>query len=531
MSTGFTELKRAWLWGWRTPRVLGGWLLLVGALGSLRWLGRFPGWQPLTVVLSLFTLVWAGRQWWCLLQAWCPELSVTWRPSRHWMAWTGLVIGGGILALPWGLWGLSSRFWVRLPMNAQVVNWVTLNRRPFLVVVALVYLGILGWGLLWGPRHLRITPRNRRGTPLQMLAAVGVQIGLLAVWLLMTGGIVWANYWLDQRATLLTIRWVTAGSLLLILLGFTVASLLGNTILAWSWVGQPQLAAPIKKDNHHRWWTLGFWLVWLVVSGAVVTQTLTSPRLGTTTLISHRGVDHHRGVQNTLGALRAVHAEHPQYVEMDLHETQDHQWVVLHDESLQALAGRDIRPVQRPLRALVGLPLHEHGQTGRLVSWQRYLKVAEDLHQPLLVELKTTPQDSPGMAARFARQYGKRLRRDGSAVHSLDYRVVATLRQRCPQLRTGYITPFNWVDPRSVPADFYSFQRLSVSDQFILAAHQQHATAYLWTPDHPVAMTSLWALGADGQITNELAELRRVVQQRPQQAYWAILWNFTLSYI
>ena len=41
MSTGFTELKRAWLWGWRTPRVLGGWLLLVGALGSLRWLGPF----------------------------------------------------------------------------------------------------------------------------------------------------------------------------------------------------------------------------------------------------------------------------------------------------------------------------------------------------------------------------------------------------------------------------------------------------------------------------------------------------------
>lgn len=135
------------------------------------------------------------------------------------------------------------------------------------------------------------------------------------------------------------------------------------------------------------------------------------------------------------------------------------------------------------------------------------------------------------MIRRFARAYGRRLTRDRSAVHSLDYRVVAQLRRDVPALRVGYITPFNWVAPSSVPADFYSFQRLSVSDQFVAAAHAAHAPAYLWTPDSPAAMTRLWALGADGQITNELSRLQRVVAQPTRQAWWAVVMNFVLSYI
>ena len=270
----------------------------------------------------------------------------------------------------------------------------------------------------------------------------------------------------------------------------------------------------------------------MLVAGGVVTQTLRQPqRFGATTLISHRGVDHQRGVQNTLGALRRVHAERPGYVEMDLHETKDGQWVVLHDENLGQLAQRNVTPHQLTLRQLERLRIHENGQSDRLVGWPEYLRTAEALRQPLLVEIKTTPQDSPGMLQRFARRYGRRLVRDHSLVHSLDYRAVTSLKRVTPALRVGYITPFNWVAPQSVPADFYSLQRLSVSDQFVQAAHRMRAPAYLWTPDSRATMTRLWALGADGQITNELLRLRSVVAQRPQDAWWAVVLNFSLSYI
>ncbi|WP_375663973.1 glycerophosphodiester phosphodiesterase family protein, partial [Bartonella sp. CL63NXGY] len=50
--------------------------------------------------------------------------------------------------------------------------------------------------------------------------------------------------------------------------------------------------------------------------------------------ISHRGVAEKNGVQNTIPALKKTHKLHPTYVEMDVHETKDHQFVVLHDENL-----------------------------------------------------------------------------------------------------------------------------------------------------------------------------------------------------
>src|SRR5690625_2466644 len=55
--------------------------------------------------------------------------------------------------------------------------------------------------------------------------------------------------------------------------------------------------------------------------------------------ISHRGVAEKNGVQNTIPALERTHRLYPDYVEMDVHETKDHQFVVMHDENLKELAG------------------------------------------------------------------------------------------------------------------------------------------------------------------------------------------------
>lgn len=529
------QLRSAWIHGLLAPRLAAGWAGVILGLGALRWWGRRPGQSLVGWCLALLVIGLMGRQLWRVGRALLTQAPGDFRSTpnggRRVLAWAGLGLTGGILALPWGLWGLSSRFWVRLPMPATLVNWVTLNRRPVLVVSGLLYLALVLWGVIWGPRHLPVTAAGHRGTSWQMLSGLGVQVGLLASWFAMSLAVVAVNRLADRYFSAQVVRWVTRGSLLVILAGFTLAALLGAVTLIWSWCGQP-LQRPIHPHWALRWPFWGLVVSWLVISGAVVEQTVRQPdRFQATVTISHRGVDHGVGVQNTLGALRHVHQEHPRYVEMDLHETRDHRWVVLHDENLQQLAGRSVTPHQLTLRQLERLTVRENGQSARLVGWDRYLQTAEDLRQPLLVELKTTPQDSPGMIRRFARAYGRRLTRDRSAVHSLDYRVVAQLRRDVPALRVGYITPFNWVAPSSVPADFYSFQRLSVSDQFVAAAHAAHAPAYLWTPDSPAAMTRLWALGADGQITNELSRLQRVVTQPIRQAWWAVVMNFVLSYI
>ncbi|KIO95256.1 Glycerophosphoryl diester phosphodiesterase [Levilactobacillus brevis] len=46
-----------------------------------------------------------------------------------------------------------------------------------------------------------------------------------------------------------------------------------------------------------------------------------------------------------------------------------------------------------------------------------------------------------------------------------------------------------------------------------------------------MAMARMWALGTNGQITNEASRLRWVVHQPVATQRWAVLQNFVLSYI
>lgn len=533
MWSWVSEMRQAWQVGSRSAGLPLGLGLVAGLLATLRLLGVLPGWSVVGVVVVGVTLLTSA---WQLTHL---ALTLVGRRPAAWQSWqlvwrnkgTWLLVEAGLtlLALPFGLWGLSSRLLVRLPIPAAWVNLVGLHRRPVGIVAAIVYVLIAGACLLWGPRYFhRLTPQIKRpGTPLQMLSALVVSGGLYLLWLGGAEVFVVLNWWWGPQLSPTGARWLAGGSLMLILLGLFLVAQRSMITLVWSWCGQPR--GLMARGPSPRIW-LAWALVFLAVLGITGQTLYQQPQFSKMALISHRGVNRGHGVQNTLGALRYVSRQHPAYVEMDLHETRDRQWVVLHDENLAALANRNVTPHDLTLAQLQRLTVRENGYHDRLVSWQTYLKTAEHLHQPLLVEIKTTPADSPQMTARFARQCGQRLMADHSAVHSLDYRVVVQLKRTMPKLRVGYITPFNWVAPSAVPADFYSFQRISASQQFIQAAHQMGAKAYLWTPDSRQAMMRMWALGADGQITNELTRLKRLVRERPSANWWAVLQNVILSY-
>lgn len=533
------RLVRSWRVGILTPGMLLGWEMVAGLFALVRWCGQRPGWSVSLVLAAVALAVAIAGQFTQVARLFTgtslPDWHRSWRLAwRYKWQWLLVELCVAVLALPLGSWGLSSRILVRLPLAASWVNFVSLHRRPVVIVAAVIYLLLAGYLLLRGPRHFRrLTPQLKRPGTVRQMAGGLLICGLLTFgWWVIGEGLVRLNVVVGSNASPQLARLLLAASLAGVLLLFVVTSILGVLTVVWSWCGQPDLPlVSTSEQGRQRWWPIIGGMVCLGLAGAIVQQTMTQrPQFATTALISHRGVDHAWGVQNTITALRHVSREHPTYVEMDLHETKDHQWVVLHDENLQALAAQNVTPHQLTLRQLERLTVHENGQSTSLAGWPAYLRVAERLHQPLMVELKTTPKDSAGMAKRFAQQYGQQLVRDHDVVHSLDYRVVSQLRHREPQLKVGYILPFNWVAPQSVPADFYSFQQISASQQFIVAAHQMGVPAYIWTPDSRAKMTRMWALGADGQITNELWRLRAVTQQSPQRQGWAVLQNFIYSY-
>ncbi|MDG3060524.1 glycerophosphodiester phosphodiesterase [Lacticaseibacillus casei] len=237
--------------------------------------------------------------------------------------------------------------------------------------------------------------------------------------------------------------------------------------------------------------------------GALTTQPLT---------ISHRGVDNGNGVQNTIPALLATAKEKPDYVEMDLHETKDHQFVVMHDENLKALTGKDAAPHQLTLAEITQLTARENGHAAKVASFDQYLAAAEQVHQKLLVEIKTTPHDSPQMMDRFIKRYAKRLLANHDQVHSLDYGVVKTLRQRVPKLKTFFILPYTLVFPET-PASGYTLESTTLSTTVADQAHDHHQAVYAWTINDPDDMQKMTFMDADGIITDQLRLLKTTLRE------------------
>lgn len=244
--------------------------------------------------------------------------------------------------------------------------------------------------------------------------------------------------------------------------------------------------------------------------------------------ISHRGVADENGVQNTIPALQKTHRLHPNYVEMDVHETKDHQFVVLHDKNLAELTGVDKTPHQLTLRQLTRLTARENGHRAKIASFDDYLRAADHLHQRLLVEVKTTPQDSPGMLRRFARRYGTTLVRHHDQVHSLNYRVVKQLRKLDPRLTVLYVQPYNFTYPNTA-ASGYSMEYSTLTDDFIDLAHLQGKIVYAWTINDEVVMKQMMYKNVDGVITDNLVELNQAIADyEHQQSYGRRLLNYIM---
>lgn len=242
--------------------------------------------------------------------------------------------------------------------------------------------------------------------------------------------------------------------------------------------------------------------------------------------ISHRGVDQENSVQNTIAALRKIHREKPDLVEMDVHETKDHQFVVLHDENLNHLADRQGQPSQLTLKELTRLRLHENGYHAKMASFTAYLKTATALRQRLLVEIKTTPHDSADSMKLFNAKYGRQLLKNHDQVQSLDYRVVKKLRHLNPRLSVFYLQPYNFIWPRT-RAKGYAMEYSTVNSAFVRRAHAAGQPVYVWTVNDVHLMRRMISEQVDGIITDRLSVLKRVIKEyRAQHSYAHLLLNY-----
>ena len=255
-----------------------------------------------------------------------------------------------------------------------------------------------------------------------------------------------------------------------------------------------------KKDHLMRWGVMGCASIFFALEGYIY---LEAPVTNTPLVISHRGVSNKNGVQNTVQSLEKTAQLKPDLIEMDVQETKDGQFVMMHDANLKNLAGINANPQDLTLEELTGLDISENGYRTKISSFDDYLNRANELHQRLLIEIKTSKKDSPQMMEHFLEKYGTTIKKYGHQIQSLDYQVIDKVLNYDPEIPSYFIMPYNSIFPKT-KATGYTMEYSTLDEYFVTKLWYTEQKLYVWTVNGSEAFDKAVQLGADGMITDDL---------------------------
>ena len=182
------------------------------------------------------------------------------------------------------------------------------------------------------------------------------------------------------------------------------------------------------------------------------------------------------------------------------------------------------------MNQLTKLIAKEDGYKGKVVSLDQYMQAAQKLKQKLLIEIKTTPNDSNEFLVKFNKKYGHEILKNHYQLQSLDYRVVTKMQQLNPKIETLYIQPYNLIYPQSV-ADGYSMEYSTLSSDFIWQAHLQNHVVYAWTVNNKSEMKKMMYEHVDGIITDNISMLNTAIKEfQSRQSYANRILNYMMAF-
>ena len=262
-----------------------------------------------------------------------------------------------------------------------------------------------------------------------------------------------------------------------------------------------------KKDHLMRWGVMGCASIFFALEGYIY---LEAPVTNIPLVISHRGVSNKNGVQNTVQSLEKTAQLKPDLIEMDVQETKDGQFVMMHDANLKNLAGINARPQDLTLEELTGLDISENGYRTKISSFDDYLNRANELHQRLLIEIKTSKKDSPQMMERFLEKYGPIIKQYGHQMQSLDYHVIDQVLKYDSTIPVYFILPYNSIFPKT-KATGYTMEYSTLDEYFVTKLWYTEQKLYVWTINSSDALDKSLQLSVDGMITDDMEMLQETL--------------------
>ena len=452
--------------------------------------------------------------------------------SRRWRhPSTLLLVPYLVLVVPLGNLGLGLVLSqaVRVPdlLRGEVLSTVA-GTIGYLVAVAIaLYLGLrlvfTVPRLVGGGESVLAAMRESwwmtRRQSLRILAIAATVVGATAV---VIAGIVTLGLlptgWADANAPDAAVPIAGVSLALIEVLVFLAAgfggAVLANAIARWSYERGPFLAAaatpaptPVPgvgflRSRRRRdvivWSTAALVTAALAVSNTFTVQTLM--QANDTLVIAHRGLVS-AAVENTTPALEAVVPLHPDLVEIDIQQTKDAQFAVLHDPNLQRLAALDLNVGDLTLDELEQITLRQDGHEATIDSLDAYIERALELDQRLLIELKVRGDETPDYLERFIATLERYDVAEFFWVHSLDQPTIEQLKRLVPGVRTGFIMTFNLGHAPVTNADFVVMQELSYTEALRDEVWANGQELLLWSVDDIPTMRRSLDDDVNGLIT------------------------------
>jgi glycerophosphoryl diester phosphodiesterase len=259
-----------------------------------------------------------------------------------------------------------------------------------------------------------------------------------------------------------------------------------------------------------RWLGTGLFLLFspLVLSYSLYLA-LRQPPPSNPQLIAHRGA--HKGKstplpENTLAAFRQALDIGVDWLELDVHMTQDGALVVIHDETVDRTTDgtgwvKDMTLEQ--LRAL------DAGNGERIPTFEEVLDLAKEAGVGLLPEIKS-PHLYPGLEAKLVQQIVEADYVENTAIQSFTPEVLDTVHMLNPTLRVcplygpGHLT-LSGPHPGEADTVCPMAEMVLLNPWMLHQAHAQDRQVFVWFGliEHPLTLRLLLALGADGLMVDD----------------------------
>jgi len=233
-------------------------------------------------------------------------------------------------------------------------------------------------------------------------------------------------------------------------------------------------------------------------------------------IIGHRGALDEAPEHTLKGFKRAIDLD-PDFIEFDVHETQDGKLIVIHGDDILRRMGIELNIGQMTLKELKKIKLEE-GE--RIPELKEIIELAKG-KVSLLCEIKTR-----GISGEVLDLLREENVVDSTIIQSFYVDVLLSLRESDPNIKLGWIVPITeeyipeWdkrkeLIQRVIESKFpYIVTRFKNIDvKFVKFAHKHGLQVFAYTINTKRTMRKMIDLGVDGLIVNSISKAREVLNQ------------------